>query len=155
MTHHRLGVFPLRGGGDADAWIAFRAPAALRCADPLRGASLIVRVFVRSAEERRWNVDPRVVGYDYALLDRDGVELLAYHWHPGRGGLGPDAPHVHVSAALRPGRASGDAAILPLDKRHLLTGPVSLAGFLGMLVGEFGIAPLAADWRRRLAPPTP
>ncbi len=77
------------------------------------------------------------------------------HWHPGRGGLGQDAPHVHVSAALRPGRASGNAAILPLDKRHLLTGPVSLAGFLGMLVGEFGIAPLAADWRRRLGPPTP
>lgn len=119
----------------------------------MRGAGLVVRVFVRSVDELRWNVVPRVVGYDYALLDRDGVELLAYHWHPGRGGLGPDAPHVHVSAALRPGRASGNAAILPLDKRHLLTGAVALGGFLGMLIDEFGIAPLAADWRHRLAPP--
>jgi hypothetical protein len=153
VTHHRLGVLS-RGGGGLDALIGFRSAAAVRAADPLRGAAISVRVFL----DARDSFDPGaslMTGYDYALLDRDGVELLAYHGHPGRGGLGPDAPHVHVSAALRPGRASGNPAILPLDKRHLLTGPVALAGFLGMLVGEFGVAPLAADWRTRLAPPAP
>jgi hypothetical protein len=152
VTHQRLSAFPLPGGGDADAWIAFRSVAPLRCGEPLRGASLVVRVFVRSLDGRRWQFAPRVVGYDYALLDRDGVELLAYHWHPGRGSLGADVPHAHLSAALRPNRSSGATAILPLDKRHLLTGPIPLADFLRMLVTEFAVAPLVADWPSRLAP---
>ncbi len=153
VTHHRLVVLS-RGGGGLDALIGFRSSANVLAAAPLRGAALAVRVFL-DARDPSGDAARPITGYDYALLDRDGVELLAYHWHPGRGGLGQDAPHVHVSAALRPGRASGNAAILSLDKRHLLTGPVALAGFLGMLVGEFGIAPVAADWRARLAPPVP
>lgn len=37
---------------------------------------------------------------EYRLLDRDQRELLVYHWQPGSSYLGPDHPHLHVSASL-------------------------------------------------------
>jgi hypothetical protein len=148
VTHARLGVLS-RGRGGLDALVGFRVVAAVRVADPLRSAALTVRLFLR-AHDRGAGNDVRTAGYDYALLDRDGVELLAYHWHPGETVRGPDVPHLHVSAALRPNRSSRTPVILPLDKRHLVTGPVTLAGFLAMLVAEFGVVPLVTDWQRLL-----
>ena len=87
----------------------------------------------------------RGIAYEYALLDRNGTELPAHHWHTSDRFAGPDHPHVHVSAALRPARPNGDRAGLPLDKLHLAIGLVSLAAFVRVLVEEFGVRPLAAD----------
>jgi hypothetical protein len=95
--------------------------------------------------------EPDVVGYAFGLQDRHGVELLAFHRHlPGARGE-PRRPHVHVSAALRPRQANGERGLVPLDKRHLPTGAVSLADVVAMLIEEFGAEPLVADWRERLA----
>jgi hypothetical protein len=93
----------------------------------------------------------KVTGYLIGFHDRAGVELLAWHWQPGPAASGPDHPHLHVSAALRPALSSGDRAVVPLDKMHLPTGVVSLAGVVRMLIEEFGVQPAAADWRQRLA----
>ncbi len=90
------------------------------------------------------------VSYFYALLDRSGVELIAFHWHPNSLFVAPVRPHVHVSAALRPRQPNGERGLVPLDKRHLPTGPVSLADVVAMLIEEFGAEPLVADWRERL-----
>lgn len=93
----------------------------------------------------------RVSGYLVGFHDRAGVELLAWHWQPDAAAAGPDYPHLHVSAALRPLLPSGDRAIVPLDKLHLPTGVVPLTAVVRMLIEEFGVQPRAADWRARLA----
>ena len=92
----------------------------------------------------------RLVAYRYAWFDRNHTELLTYHWHPGPEFAGPDHPHVHVSAALRPALPNGGRAVLPLDKLHLATGPVPLAAFVRTLIEEFGARPRTVDRRERL-----
>jgi hypothetical protein len=56
---------------------------------------VIVEAPIRRAG-RQWCASTRM--YEYRLLDRDERELLVYHWQPGEDFLGPDHPHVHVSA---------------------------------------------------------
>jgi hypothetical protein len=93
------------------------------------------------------------LGGTNSLLDRNQRELLVYHWHPESEGR--YYPHLHVSASLN---AQVDALTrreIDLDKLHIVTGPVSLQGFIRMLVTEFQIRPLRADWQARLeATPT-
>jgi hypothetical protein len=48
---------------------------------------------------RRWRTTTLM--YEYRLLDHHHQELLVYHWQPGSSYLGPDHPHLHVSASLR------------------------------------------------------
>lgn len=131
----------------------FSSPAPLRIPGALSGSRLAVRMALSDAAHRR--DIPNVVGYAIALEDRDGIELLAFHRHlPGARGE-PRRPHVHVSAAPRPRQANGERGLVPLDKRHLPTGPVSLADVVAMLIEEFGAEPLVPDWRERLAMANP
>ncbi len=119
--------------------------------DVLRGAAVDLRLTLEATGVEIGSSAPvALVVYRYALLDRNRTELLTYHWHPGDDFFGPDHPHLHVSAALRPALPNGDRAVLPLDKLHLATGPVPLAAVVRMLVEEFGVRPLADDWRDRL-----
>ena len=96
----------------------------------------------------RWQ--PKTIMYEYRLLDRDERELLVYHWQPGPDFLGPDHPHLHVSASLH---AQVDAVTrqeIALDKLHLPTGQVTIAAIVRFLITEFGIAPLRDDWHEIL-----
>jgi hypothetical protein len=88
--------------------------------------------------------------YQYRLLDRDERELLVYHWQPGSAYLGPDHPHLHVSASLSAQLSAVDRQSIDLNKLHLPTGRVSLASVVRMLIVEFGVAPLGPDWIERL-----
>lgn len=74
-----------------------------------------------------------VYGYEYTLLTASEREILAFHLHPGRG------PHLHFGAG------AGEL-FEPLYKAHVPTGPVSLAEVVLMLVRDFGVEPLRADW---------
>jgi hypothetical protein len=97
---------------------------------------------------RRWRVETRM--YQYRLLDHNERELLVYHWQPGADFLGPDHPHLHVSASLSAQTSSIDLQTIDLDKLHLPTGRVSLASVVRMLITEFRVAPLRPDWAERL-----
>lgn len=88
--------------------------------------------------------------YEYRLLDRVERELLVYHWQPGSDFLGPDSPHLHVSASLNARTSAVDQQAIDLDKLHLATGRVSLASVVRMLITEFRVAPQRADWAERL-----
>jgi hypothetical protein len=94
-----------------------------------------------------WRATTRA--YQYAILDSLERELLVYHWHLGDMG-GPEYPHLHVSAALEAQSAGAIPRRLPLDKRHLPTGLVSLASVVRLLIAEFGIAYRHRDWASRL-----
>ena len=80
-----------------------------------------------------WVVE--LASYAYSLFDRDGRELLVYHWHPEWEG-DRSAPHLHLGAALLDGAFK--RAFAP---GHWPTGLVDLPGVLGMLITE-----LAEGW---------
>lgn len=88
--------------------------------------------------------------YQYRLLDRDGRELLVYHWQPGANFRGPDHPHLHISASLSAQINALERRSIDLDMLHLATGRVSLASVVRMLITEFGIAPRRHDWTEML-----
>lgn len=91
-----------------------------------------------------WRVVERM--YEYRLLDHHETELLVYHWQPRADYLGPDAPHLHVSAAVQAQVNAVSRREIDLDNLRLVTGPVTLTGIVRMLIEEFGIAPQRADW---------
>lgn len=88
--------------------------------------------------------------YQYRLLDHDVRELLVYHWQPGPNYLGPNYPHLHVSAALNAQTSAVDRQAIDLDKLHLATGRVSLASAVRMLITELRVAPQRPDWAAAL-----
>ncbi len=105
---------------------------------------------VPAALQPAWRVT--TTAYAYRLLDRDERELLVFHWQPGPDFAGPDYPHLHVSASRIARVTATEERPLPLDKRHIPTGRVFLAAVVRMLITEFEIKPIVADWARRLAP---
>lgn len=100
-------------------------------------------------ERRQWHVATRM--YEYRLLDHHHTELLVYHWwQPGPDFAGPDNAHLHVSATLSPQVNALNRREIDLDKLHPVTGPVSLAAIVRMLIAEFHVAPRRGDWRDML-----
>jgi hypothetical protein len=77
--------------------------------------------------------------------------LLAYHWEPGLGYRGPDTPHIHISASLDAKVDALSRRQIDLDKLHVVTGYVSIAAMIRMLITEFGVAPRRNDWEAILA----
>jgi hypothetical protein len=84
----------------------------------------------------RWRL--QTTSYMYKLDDREGREILAYHWHPD--GLSHERrPHLHVGVgmgALRP----------EWQKAHLRTGPVSPSALLVLLIDQLGVSPRRSAW---------
>ena len=130
-------------------------PASLAGAAGPSGLGLDLRIAYRihsSGDADRsslWRV--ATTAYEYRLLDHDQSELLVYHWQPDPAMAGPTFPHLHVSAALEAKVTALQTRSIPLDKKHLPTERVALAAVVRMLIEEFGIAPIAADWQRLLA----
>jgi hypothetical protein len=136
--------------------IEFRgSPASLRAAaGGPSGLFLDVLLHVdiveaQTARARRlWHATIRM--YQYRLLDHDRRELLVYHWQPGSAFLGPDHPHLHVSASLTAQTSAIEKRSINLDKLHLATGRVSLASVVRMLITEFRVAPRRHNWSETL-----
>ena len=131
------------------------APGALRASTGgASGLFLDVRhrfTIVEVQPERQrplWGVTTRM--YEYRLLDHDFRELLVYHWQPGDDFLGPDHPHLHVSASLSAQTSAVDRQSIDLDKIHLATSRVPLAAVVRMLITESHIAPRRPDWAETL-----
>lgn len=97
---------------------------------------------------RQWRIVS--TAYEYRLLDRKQIELLAFHWQPDVASRGPDHPHLHVSAGLSAWVSATERRRIDLDKLHIPTGLLSLADIVRMLIDEFAVAPLHDDWRARL-----
>lgn len=94
-----------------------------------------------------WRVETTF--YEYRILGRMETELLVFHHHPGPTHLGPDYPHIHISAEMIDRAPNGDAIRYDLDKRHVATGTVTLTAVVRMLIEEFG-AEGRGDWQRTL-----
>lgn len=97
----------------------------------------------------------RTTFYHYDILDRDGSEIVVYHFEPE--GISPvRLPHLHVPAAksiVLPQRLGSALANRQthLGKLHLLTGRVQIEDVIEVLIREFAVGPLRADWEAVLA----
>lgn len=93
---------------------------------------------VEAAGERGpWKVSTRA--YHYTLDNKDGRELLAYHWHPRT----YPRPHLHLGTAAEIGWQA-------LMKVHLPTNRIAVEDFLRVAIEELGVTPLREDWREVL-----
>jgi hypothetical protein len=97
----------------------------------------------------------RTTFYHYDILDRDGNEILVYHWEPE--GFSPvRVPHLHSPAAApivlpqRPASAVAGKRTY-LNRLHLLTGHVSIEDVAEVLLREFEVLPLRRNWEDILA----
>ena len=90
------------------------------------------------------------VGYSYRILEPEGREILAYHWHPTS--VSPvKNPHVHLSSRIGPLVIAPSGAAVALADMHLPTGFVDLNDVVRLLIAEFGVEPRRADWDAVLA----
>lgn len=156
MTTRHLALFTLGGAADASVTARFPEPVSLRSSGGGSSGLFLDVVAIATVVSALSGAVPslwaaQTTMYQYRLVDRDHTELLVYHWQPGPDYAGPDHPHVHVSAALRAKVDAVTTREIGLDKLHIATGLVSLAAVVRMLIAEFGIAPLRADWRETLA----
>ena len=109
---------------------------------PLSGSSrfqLALRQYFTadySAKSSTWQI--QINSYFYDLLDSDGREVLAYHWHP-RGNSPITTPHLHPEQGAQVGRPE-------VRDAHLPTGDVSMEAILRVLIEEMGVRPLRPDW---------
>ncbi len=82
----------LRGQGPRDRYTRLPGGNALGFA--------VSYVVIQEPGECTWTAT--VSTYRYGLYDRDGREILSYHWHPdARSHV--TTPHLHLGAASRPG----------------------------------------------------
>lgn len=111
------------------------------------------RIVPREDEEdplNRYNVS--TAGYAYVILDEQGNEILAYHWHP-QDLLQPGrrskvrSPHLHLSNTVQPIPLGRDYAPVALADMHVRTGRMLLEDVVELLIEEFEVRPLASEWQ--------
>ncbi len=121
----------LRGQGPRDRYTRLPGGNALGFA--------VSCVVIQEPGERTWTA--RVSTYRYGLYDRNGREILSYHWHPdARSHV--TTPHLHLGGGVASWRPD-------LAKAHMPTGRVTLEDVLLLAIEELtlDVAPLRADWR--------
>lgn len=87
-------------------------------------------------EHGSWKV--RTTAYFHALENEGGMEIVAYHWHPG-GESAVRFPHLHIERGI-------GAALGEVHRYHFPTGRVALEAVLRLAVREFGAEPQRGDW---------
>ncbi len=99
------------------------------------------RVIENPDPDESWQV--RTVAYAYALREADGLEIVAYHWHPTVA-HSVSFPHLHIEHGAQCEREE-------FAKAHLPTGRVPLEDFVRMLIEDFHVPPEKENWAEELA----
>jgi hypothetical protein len=82
-------------------------------------------------------------GYWYHVQQKDGPEIVAFHWHPGTVHGPISYPHLHIGQPTSPiDIGSG---------RHVPTGRVSIEAVVRFLIKELHVRPLRSDWESVIA----
>ena len=83
----------------------------------------------------------QTTGYFYQLHERDGTEIIAFHWHPHRLSS-PAFPHLHVLT---------QAGVARIErKHHVPTGFVSAPAVIRFAITELGVLPRRPEWEQVL-----
>lgn len=108
------------------------------------------RIEAAGSGARRWDVVTD--SYYYTLFDAAMREIIGYHWHPHV--VAVPHPHLHIGPGAvrrdvleRSGMSAAANALLPsLARAHLPTHMIPLEAFVRLLIAQFGVRPLRADW---------
>lgn len=125
--------------------LIFNAGERIRLASPeriyLEASQWCIAVSPSDDVRRQWAL--QVSSYIYRVSTHDGVEILAFHWHPDGHSHVID-PHLHIgpasigtNAQYRPGT---------MHNAHFPTGSVPLASVIRMAIEELGVEPRRPDW---------
>lgn len=102
---------------------------------------------IESSEPQSGPWQANVVGYMYTLQDRDGREIVSYHWHPGQ--QSPVTyPHLHIGVA-----AVGEGATVTrrdLPAIHFPTRLITPQDIIRLDISQFDVRPLRDDWEQVL-----
>jgi hypothetical protein len=110
-------------------------PVSLRSNPPLWLTVLMhYKVVPAQGQFGPWKVS--TAAYIYSIQDKQGHELLAYHWHPTSTPQ-YDYPHLHVHSGV-------------LAKLHLPTRPISLEEALRLLITQLNVKPFKKEWEKVL-----
>ena len=103
----------------------------LRSASGPRGIALFVsqRYAVEAVERDHEPWSASSIAYRYDLLDRDGREILTYHWHPDD--AGPAFPHLHISGRIGELHVGEGLPPVALGDMHLPTEQIAFAARSG------------------------
>ena len=116
-----------------------------------RGSTLSLLVIIRyqlideGGDRDLWT--PRTTGYEYAIMDRDEREIIAFHWHPNARSSVP-WPHLHMGTVLLSATYKG------LHKAHIRTEQVALPDVLWFAITELNVPPTRRhvdNWENVLA----
>lgn len=98
---------------------------------------------VETSDEERGPFKVRTTNYVYAIKYRD-EEILNYHWTPDVTDGQRTYPHLHIGRSV----VSRDCPVKADDFSHLHipTGRVSIESIVRLLIEEFAVEPLNANW---------
>jgi hypothetical protein len=120
--------------GDKEALTLSDDPLSLRSA-VLGKIQLTLGHQFRVIEDEAHGYRVTTAAYNYALLNEEGQELIAWHWHPESRVV---RPHLHIAAD-------------PLThKIHIPTARVTIESVLRLLVDELGVSPTRTDFAQVL-----
>lgn len=106
---------------------------------------------VEEADDPRRPYGARIAEYIYSISDHRNVEILSFHWHP-ESPLSPrPEPHLHVKIKVAEGSDPSLAETFP--KLHIPTEHVTIASVVRLLIEQFGVHPLKANWDAILTDP--
>lgn len=97
------------------------------------------RITAADVPKGMWRIE--TMGYHYGIEDRDGSEIIVFHWHPL--GLSRETdPHLHLGPAAGVQRIALSAA-------HVPTGRLASEDALQLAVA-LGARPRRSDWMETL-----
>lgn len=132
-----------------------REPGRIRLSSHGGHGELILRFALSFATEQhrateRGPFQVATASYHYRILDYREDEIVVYHWHPT--GKSPvKTPHLHVGAAdsiVLQQRIGSRLATRKthLGRLHFPTRHILLEDIVELLIREFRVDPLRADW---------
>lgn len=109
----------------------------VRLAGPLELSLDVRHLFITKEDDKGWTVQSS--SYLYHVYGANSEEIMAFHWHPGRGPI--HQPHAHFKTLDKP---------FPMGKLHIPTGRVSLEAVVRLLITEMEVKPARKNWKHIL-----
>lgn len=101
-------------------------------------------VKVDESSDPRGPFHVRTAGYYYSISDHRGSEILVYHWHPEAIRGARDEPHLHIKVKVS---SRNDPSLDDLfSDLHLPTERITIETVVRLLIEQFKVQPIKADW---------
>lgn len=128
--------------------LALKAGDSISLSGDSRISISVLQQFKLVKDERKDRGPYRVAtsAYSYTIKEQDGVEIIAYHWHPK--GISKEFPHLHLKSGAKVQRP--ELTRTKGESSHIPTGRVALEEFIRLLIECFSVPPRKENWENEL-----